>query len=57
MGPDQIPEQQSIFYGHKPDTLLRLAAAPQAAFNALGKDDDPLCLPNTRVQVLQRIRT
>jgi len=34
-----------------------LAAAPQAAFNALGKDHDSLCLPNTRVKVLQQIRT
>ena len=33
-----------------------LAAAPQAAFNARGKDDDPLCLRNTRVEVLQQIR-
>jgi hypothetical protein len=31
--------------------------APQAAFNASGKDDDPLCLPNTRVKILQEIRT
>lgn len=26
-------------------------------FNASGKDDDPLCLPNTRVDVLKQIRT
>jgi nucleoside phosphorylase len=39
------------------DSLLRLATAPQAAFNACGKDDDPLCLPNTRVGVLQQIQT
>ncbi|KAI9770023.1 MAG: hypothetical protein M1840_003735 [Geoglossum simile] len=34
-----------------------LASAPQAAFNALGKDQDSLCMPNTRVKVLQQIRT
>ena len=36
---------------------MGLADAPQAAFNAFGKDDDPCCLPNTRIQVLQQIRT
>ncbi|OCK78068.1 purine and uridine phosphorylase, partial [Lepidopterella palustris CBS 459.81] len=36
---------------------LQMLAAPQAAFNAHGKDDDPRCLPNTRVQVLQQMRT
>ena len=50
-------ERQNLCYGHSPDALLGLAAAPQAAFNARGKDDDPLCLPETRVEVLQQIRT
>ena len=49
-------EHQHIYHGDKPDTLLGLAA-PQAAFNARGKDEDPQCLPNTRVLVLQQIRT
>ncbi|KAJ9646981.1 hypothetical protein H2199_001967 [Coniosporium tulheliwenetii] len=56
-GRDITIEEQRIYYGDKSDTLLGLAAAPQAAFNACGKDDDPHCLPNTRVQVLKQIRT
>jgi hypothetical protein len=39
------------------DLLQLLPSAPRAAFNASGKDDDPHCLPNTRVDVLQQIRT
>lgn len=50
-------ERQYNYHGHNPDSLLGLAAASQAAFNARGKDDDPLCLRNTRVKVLQQIRT
>ena len=34
-----------------------MPSASQATFNASGKDDDPLCLPKTRVRVLQQIRT
>ena len=48
---------QYNYHGDKPDPLLRLATAHQAAFNALGKDNDPQCLPNTRVRVLKEIRT
>jgi NACHT domain len=33
-----------------------LPYAAQAPFNAPGKDDAPLCLPNTRVEILQQIR-
>jgi len=36
--------------------LKLLPYATKAEFNASGKDDDPLCLPNTRVDVLDRIR-
>ncbi|KAI9861749.1 MAG: hypothetical protein M1813_005098 [Trichoglossum hirsutum] len=56
-GRDVKIEHQHNYQSYKPDPLLQLATAPQAVFNALGKDDDPLCLPNTRVQVLQQIRT
>lgn len=52
-----LENQHNYFQGHNLDTLLGLTAAPQAAFNAVGKDDDPLCLDKTRVQVLQQIRT
>jgi NACHT domain len=34
-----------------------LPSAPQTTFNASGKDDDPLCLPDTRIEILQQIRT
>ncbi|KAF2260940.1 purine and uridine phosphorylase [Lojkania enalia] len=37
--------------------LQVLRAAPKATFNTLGKDNDPLCLPNTRVKVLRQIRS
>ncbi|KAI9856661.1 MAG: hypothetical protein M1813_008808 [Trichoglossum hirsutum] len=47
-------ERQNIYHCDKP--LLELATAPQAAFNACEKDDDPLCLPKTRVEVLKQIR-
>ena len=36
--------------------LDKLPYATQAAFNAIEKQDDPLCLPNTRVSVLNHIR-
>ncbi|OJD11919.1 hypothetical protein ACJ73_09437 [Blastomyces percursus] len=39
------------------NVLLRPLTAPQAAFNAQGKDNDPQCLRDTRVQVLEQIRT
>ncbi|KAI9735865.1 MAG: hypothetical protein M1834_001330 [Cirrosporium novae-zelandiae] len=35
--------------GDARDLLQLLPSAPRAAFNASGKDDDPLCLPNTRL--------
>jgi hypothetical protein len=41
---------------HLEDLLQQLSYAAQAPFNAYGKDDDPLCLPNTRVEIQQRIR-
>ena len=41
---------------HLGDPLQFLPYATQAPFNASGKDDDPLCLPNTRVELLQQIR-
>ena len=37
--------------------LQLLPAAAQAAFNSFDKQHDPLCLPNTRVDVLKQIRT
>lgn len=55
--PDARLEHQHIHPSDKPDSLLELNAAPGAAFNALGKDHDPQCLHNTRVQILQQIRT
>ena len=42
---------------HPADLLRLLPYAPQAAFNSYGKDNDDLCLHNTRVEVLQQIRT
>lgn len=57
MGPNVRLGHQYNYHGHNPGSLLGLATAPQATFNVLGKDDDPLCLPNTRVKVLQQIRT
>jgi len=39
------------------DLLQLLPSAPQATVDASGKEDDRLCLPNTRVDVLQQIRT
>ena len=36
---------------------IQLAYAADASFNASGKDDDPYCLPETRVEVLKCIRT
>jgi hypothetical protein len=41
---------------HLGDPLQRLPCATKAPFNAYGKEDDPFCLPNTRVEVLERIR-
>ena len=40
---------------HLGDPLQRLPCATKAPFNAYGKEDD-FCLPNTRVEVLERIR-
>jgi hypothetical protein len=37
--------------------LQLLPAAAQAAFNSLDKQHDPLCLPDTRVDVLKQIMT
>ena len=37
--------------------LQLLPAAAQAAFNSSDKQHDPLCLPNTRVDVLEQIMT
>jgi hypothetical protein len=42
---------------NEPDIFKNIPFAAQAAFNASGKDDEPLCLPNTRVDLLQQIRT
>jgi hypothetical protein len=42
---------------HAHDPLNSLLYAPNASFNASGKEDDPLCLPGTRVGVLNEIRT
>src|SRR5947207_1158148 len=41
---------------HLGDPLQLLPYASDAPFNACGKDDDPLCLPNTRVELLNQIR-
>ena len=41
---------------HLGDPLQRLPCATKAPFNAYGKEDDPFCLPNTRVEVLKQIR-
>jgi hypothetical protein len=38
------------------DPLALLPDAPNAAFNASGKEDEPICLPGTRVGVLDEIR-
>ena len=57
VGPNVRLEHQYNYHGHNLGSLLGLATAPQATFNAIGKDDDPLCLPDTRVKVLQQIRT
>ena len=60
---DQPPQSEEkitqVVYPHihNSDIWLEVPVAPQAAFNAVGKDNDPLCLPNTRVQVLQEILT
>jgi len=39
------------------DPLQLLPSAPQAAVDSSGKEGDPLCLDNTRVEVRQQIRT
>ncbi|KAF1809926.1 hypothetical protein P152DRAFT_451588 [Eremomyces bilateralis CBS 781.70] len=41
---------------HDHNPLNSLPYAPNAAFNALEKGDDPLCIPGTRVDVLNDIR-
>ena len=41
---------------HLGDPLERLPCATKAPFNAYGKEDDPFCLPDTRVEVLERVR-
>jgi hypothetical protein len=38
------------------DPLALLLEASNAAFNASGKEDEPICLPGTRVGVLDEIR-
>ena len=42
--------------GHDQDPLKLLLYTPNASFNASGKEDDPSCLPGTRVDVLNHIR-
>src|SRR5271156_5151881 len=47
-------------YGNQYDEsqlLQLLPAAAQAAFNSSDKQHHPLCLPNTRVDVLEQIMT
>ena len=39
------------------DPLRLLPSAAQASFNAIGKEDHPLCLPDTRTEILEQIRT
>ncbi|KAG9686221.1 WD40 repeat-like protein, partial [Aureobasidium melanogenum] len=43
-------------YGSVPHPLDQLPVAEQAPFNASNRQDDPLCLPNTRMEVLKHIR-
>lgn len=42
---------------HPGDPLRLLPSAPSAWFNAAGKEEDPHCLPQTRIEILQEIRT
>ena len=42
-------------YRNEPDLLNLLPSAATAAFNSYDKSHDPLCLPKTRVDVLQQI--
>jgi hypothetical protein len=37
--------------------LIRLEIAEEAAFDAIGRDHDPLCLPGTRIDLLQDVRS
>ncbi|CAK3818270.1 F-box and wd40 domain [Lecanosticta acicola] len=37
--------------------LIDLPTAPEASFDSRVRQDDPLCLPGTRVEVLERIRS
>jgi hypothetical protein len=46
-------DTNTIFPG---DPLQLLPYAANASFNASGKEDDPFCLPDTRVEVLKCIR-
>lgn len=39
------------------DPLTGLEIAEEAAFDAIGRDHDPLCLPGTRIDMLQDIRS
>lgn len=54
----RLAQQNNYYPQHDPDPdPLKLGTAREAAFNAEGKDNDPYCLPGTRTQVLQQIRT
>lgn len=49
-----------IFADHQhsfSEVLDKLLVAERAAFNSSGKEDDSLCFPNTRVEVLDQIRS
>lgn len=50
-------ENQHIYQADGSSRLLSFVTAPQAALNASGKEDEPPCLPGTRVGILEKIRT
>jgi len=45
-----------MFFAEQQQYLSKLPHAPQAAFNSFDKQHDPLCLQNTRVDILKEIR-
>src|SRR5277367_638703 len=45
-----------MFFAEQQQFLSKLPHAPQAAFNSSDKQHDPLCLQNTRVDILKEIR-
>jgi hypothetical protein len=51
----QQPKQDANFAEHQ-QILVKLRHAPQAAFNSTDNQHDPLCLKDTRVDVLNQIR-